>query len=112
MKFTRGDTYKFKFQRKDLNNEPILIKAQKLWFTVKRNYKTQDILIQKTLENNDITFDKEGFYHITIEHDDTKNLKYKKYVCDIQVENDNLVTTIYKGTIQLDNEVTFNGGNN
>lgn len=110
MRFIRGDTYKFRFQRQDTNYEPILVKAEKLWFTVKKNYKTTEKLIQKTL--SDITFDNEGYYHVTIEHDDTKNLKYKKYVCDIQVENAGVVTTIYKGTIVLDNEVTFEGGKN
>jgi len=110
IKFTRGDTYKFKFQRKDANNEPILVKAEKMWFTIKKNNKTTEKLVQKTLA--DIVFDNEGFYHVTIEHDDTKNLKYKKYVCDIQVENAGVVTTIFKDTITLDKEVTFEGGNN
>lgn len=109
MKFIRGDTFKFKFQRKDANDEPILVKAQKLWFTVKKNYKTTEKLIQKTLA--DMTFDDEGFYHITLEHDDTKNLKYKKYVYDIQVENSGIVKTIAMGTLELTNEVTFEGGN-
>ena len=110
IKFTRGDTYKFKFQRKDANNEPILVRAEKIWFTVKKNNKTSEKLIQKTL--NDIVFDNEGFYHVTIEHEDTKNLKYKKYVCDIQVKNAGVVTTIFKDTIILDKEVTFEGGIN
>lgn len=110
IKFTRGDTYKFKFQRKDANNEPILVRAEKIWFTVKKNNKTSEKLIQKTL--NDIVFDNEGFYHVTIEHEDTKNLKYKKYVCDIQVGNAGVVTTIFKDTIILDKEVTFEGGIN
>lgn len=110
MNFTRGDTYKFKFQRLDANGEPILVKAEKLWFTVKKNYKTTEKLIQKTL--SDIIFDAEGYYHVTLQHDDTKNLKYKKYVCDIQVENSGVVSTIFKGTMTLTNEVTFEGGEN
>lgn len=110
IKFTRGDTYKFKFQRKDANNEPILVKSEKIWFTIKKSYKTTQKLVQKTL--NDMTFDSEGFYHVTIEHDDTKNLSYKKYYCDIQVENAGVVTTIFKDTITLDKEVTFEGGIN
>lgn len=111
MKFTRGDTYKFKFQRRNANNEPILTKSQKMWFTVKKNYKTVDKLIQKTLING-ITYTDDGYYHITLNHDDTKNLKYKKYVYDIQVENDGIVKTIALGNIELTNEVTFEGGTN
>ena len=36
MEFTRGDTYKYKFQRLDSNNEVITTKASKMRFTVKK----------------------------------------------------------------------------
>lgn len=111
MKFIRGDTYKFKFQRKNLNGELILIRAEKVWFTVKKNYNTTNIAIQKTLINKGIIFDKDdGFYHVTINSKDTQKLKYKKYVCDIQVETGGVVKTLYKGVMELDKEVTFEGG--
>ncbi len=110
IKFTRGDTYKFKFQRKNANNEPIMAKTEKMWFTIKKSNTTSQKLVQKTLD--DIVFDNEGYYHITLEHEDTKNLRYKKYYCDIQVENAGVVSTIYKDTITLEKEVTFEGGNN
>ena len=106
MKITRGDTYKFKFQRRDTNNQPIMTISQKMWFTVKQNYYTDNIKIQKTLDNG-IEFTEDGYYHITIEHDDTKDLSYGDYVCDIQVENDGVVSTIYKDVISLTEEVTF-----
>lgn len=110
MEFTRGDTYRFKFQRLDENGGVIESKAQKMWFTVKRNYNTKEKLIQKTLEKNEITFDSEFFYHIIIEPSDTSGLQYKKYVYDIQVENDGIVSTIAKGELNLTHEVTFEGG--
>lgn len=111
MKFIRGDTYKFKFQRKDLDDNPILIRAEKLWFTVKKNYNTSNIAIQKTLQGETIKFDSDsGWYHVTIDSKDTQKLKYKKYVCDIQVQNGGVVKTLYKGTVELDKEVTFEGG--
>lgn len=106
MTFTRGDTYKFKFQRKNFNGEVIETKSQNMWFTVKNNYNSDKIIIQKTLENG-ITFDDDFYYHITIDHDDTKDLSYGDYVCDIQVENDGVVSTIYKDVISLTEEVTF-----
>lgn len=109
MEFTRGDTYKFKFQRLDSENQPIMTKAEKMWFTVKSDYYTKNIKIQKTLDNG-IEFTEDGFYHITIQHEDTKDLTYGTYVCDIQVENSNVVQTIFKDTITLTNEVTFDGG--
>lgn len=107
MEFTRGDTYKFKFQRLNGNNEVITTKASKMWFTVKENYYTDKIILQKTLENNDITFDEEYYYHVTINSNDTKELSYKSYVCDIQVENNGVVSTIYKDNFTLLEEVTF-----
>ena len=109
MEFTRGDTYKFKFQRLDSDNQPIMTKAEKMWFTVKTDYYTKEIKLQKTL-NNGIEYTEDGYYHITIEHDDTKDLSYGSYVCDIQVENASVVQTIYKGNLTLTNEVTFDGG--
>lgn len=93
MQFTRGDTYKFKFQRLDVDNNVIENKSQKMWFTVKLNNYTQKKLIEKTLEDGTITFDDEFYYHIQINHEDTKALYYGSYVCDIQVENDGIVTT-------------------
>lgn len=110
MEFTRGDTYRFKFQRFNENGEVIEEKSQKMWFTVKKNYRTEEKLIQKTLENNEIKFDTEYFYHIVIEPNDTSNLNYGKYVYDIQVENDGVVSTIALGELTLTNEVTFEGG--
>ena len=50
------------------------------------------------------------FYHIIIEPSDTSGLQYKKYVYDIQVENDGIVSTIAKGELNLTHEVTFEGG--
>ena len=111
MEFTRGDTKKYKFQRIDKDNNAIETKSQKMWFTVKENYYTNTILIEKTLEDNTITFDDEFYYHILLNHNDTKDLSYRKYVCDIQVENDGVVTTIYKDDFILTEEVTFKGGN-
>ena len=87
-----------------------MAKTEKMWFTIKKSNTTSQKLVQKTLD--DIVFDNEGYYHITLEHEDTKNLRYKKYYCDIQVENAGVVSTIYKDTITLEKEVTFEGGNN
>ena len=111
MEFTRGDTKKYKFQRIDKDKNVIETKSQKMWFTVKDNVYTDKILIEKTLENGTITFDNEFYYHILLNHDDTKDLSYRKYVCDIQVENEGVVTTIYKDDLILTEEVTFKGGN-
>ena len=112
MEFTRGDTYSFKFRRIDEDGKVITEKAEKMWFTVKKNYKTSVKAIQKTLANNEITFDNDSYYHITIQASDTSNLNYGKYVYDIQIENQGVVSTIMLGELVLTNEVTFEGGTN
>lgn len=105
MKFTRGDTYAFKFRRIDTNNNPIQDKPIFLWFTVKANHNTDEIVIQKTLE--DMTFDDNFYYHCVIYPEDTINLNYGDYVYDIQVQIDKYVKTIAKGELSLTKEVTF-----
>ena len=109
MKFRRGDTFFIKFRRRDFNNETITHISEKMWFTVKENAYTKEKLIQKTLADGNIIFDDNHYYHVIIEHDDTKDLDYGTYYCDIQVENEGVITTIYKDTFELDEEVTFEG---
>ena len=109
MKFRRGDTFFIKFRRRNFNNETITHISEKMWFTVKENAYTKEKLIQKTLVDGNIFFDDDHYYHVIIEHDDTKDLDYGTYYCDIQVENEGVVTTIYKDTFELDEEVTFEG---
>lgn len=109
MEFTRGDTKKYKFQRKDVDNNIIETKSQKMWFTVKTDNFTNNIVFQKTLDSG-ITFDSDFYYHILIDHDDTKDLDYATFKCDIQVENNGVVSTIYKDKLTITSEVTFEGG--
>lgn len=112
LEMIRGDTYILKYQRKDFDGEVIKKKPDKMWFTVKKNYKTSEKAIEKTLEDENIFFNEDDYYYrIILEHEDTKDLKYKTYVFDVQVETDNIVQTICLGTITLTNEVTFEGGN-
>ena len=110
MEFTRGDTKKYKFQRKDANNNVIETISQKVWFTVKVNDNTDEKILQKTLDTG-ITFtDNDYYYHVLFDHDDTKDLDYGSYTCDIQVENEGVVATIYKDFFTLTSETTFEGG--
>lgn len=102
--FTRGDTYAFKFRRLNADGEPIKEKTQNIWFTVKEDYETDDIVIQKTLD--DATFDLDGYYHFIISSKDTRDLRYGEFVYDIQVENSGIVQTIAKGRFILESEVT------
>lgn len=111
MKFTRRDTFKFTFKRLDANGEVITVKADEMWFTVKENYNTQEIQIQKKLSNDEIIYDANDYsYHVTIQSNDTANFKYnQKYVYDVQIQQDYVIKTIVKGTLEVTPEVTFEG---
>lgn len=107
LEMTRGDTLKFKFQRKTENEEVIKEKVDKMYFTIKRNQETKKSLIQKRL-NHGITYDSEtGYYHVVIEPEDTDNLNYGKHYFDIEITKDCIVKTIILGTLQINKEVTF-----
>ena len=113
IEFRRGDSFFFKFFRRDTSNEKIIQKTEKIWFTVKDNANSKKKLIQKTLDNG-ITFtEKDGYYHVEIEPQDTKSMMFKKkYYYDIQVENAGVVTTIKLDILRLKEEITDEGGKN
>ncbi len=106
MKQIRGDTRKYYFQRIDAQGNVIAARPDSLYFTVKKNYSTEDFIIQKTLE--DMTFDDtDSSWHFTIEPSDTDGQKYGTYVFDIQVLQDTVKTTIARGEFIIEEEVTF-----
>ncbi|WP_407457179.1 hypothetical protein [Fibrobacter sp.] len=88
LSINRGTTLSLKAQRINYNSEPILEKAQEIYFVVKKRWTDQEALIIKDL--NDMTFTEDGYYHFTINPTDTENLPYGTYVWDFTpVENDN-----------------------
>lgn len=109
--FTRRDTYKFTFKRIDANGDVIPVSATEMWFTVKDDYNTKTIRIQKKLSTSEIVYDdSDHSYHVTIQPGDTADFVYgNKYVCDIQVQQGNIIKTIMKGTLEVTPEVTFEG---
>lgn len=107
LEMTRGDTLRFKFQRKTENEEIIYEKLDKMYFTVKKNRETKKVLIQKTSDHG-ITYDEgTGYYHVVIEPEDTDNLSYGKYYFDVEITKNDIVKTIILGTLQINKEVTF-----
>ena len=101
----RGDTRRYRFQRVNADGSVITDRPDKLYFTVKKNYDSQDFIFQKKLE--DFTIDDEGNYRFTIEPDDTEAMKYGQYVFDIEVITGDVTTTLAKGNFNLETEVTF-----
>lgn len=76
----RGTSIRLKAQRLDANGNPILTKAEEIYFIVKKKWTDSAALITKDLSN--MTFDEEGYYHFTIAPEDTENLAYGQYVWD------------------------------
>lgn len=106
IEFIRGDTKPLKFQIKDnLGNVIKMDDGEELIFTVKKNYNTKDFVLQKKLSDGDITY-KDGYYYITLMHEETANLRYGTYVYDIQLMSGDIVSTLILGTITLTQEVT------
>ena len=102
----RGDTIKYYFQRLDAEGNVISDTPESLYFTVKKDYKAKDFLIQKTLK--DMTFEpSDSSWHFTLEPADTDDMKYGSYVYDVQVVQDGIKTTIAKGDFVIEEEVTF-----
>lgn len=76
----RGTSVGYKAQRIGTDGQPILTKADAVYFVVKRSWADKTALITKTLA--DMTFDNEGYYHFKINPEDTENLPYGNYVWD------------------------------
>lgn len=76
-----------KAQRLDLDDEPIIEPSAQVYFVIKNMWRDTSYYVKKTLGDG-ITFDSDGWYHITIEPEDTENMPYGKYVWDFTVVED------------------------
>lgn len=105
LSMVRGDTARFRFQRLDANGDVILTEADDAWFTVKSSVKNDAFKLQKSL--SDMTFDEEGYYHFTINPDDTNGLSFGRYFYDVEVIQDGVKSTISIGNFDIASEVTY-----
>lgn len=106
LEFTRGDTQFIRFQLKDGQGNPITLADEGvLYFTVKKNKYSSDVLIQKKYPI-DISY-KDGYYGFTLNSEDTENLQYGTYQYDIELKLGYYVKTLGFGTITLTDEITF-----
>ena len=76
----RGTYLGLKAQRLNMDGTPILLKADGIFFVIKKRWTDKTALITKTLE--DMTFDEQGYYHFSISPEDTEDLPYGNYVWD------------------------------
>lgn len=95
MKLIRGDSARWKFQRKAADGSVITVEPEAIFWTVKRSYDDQEFVIQKTKE--DFELDEDYYYHFGVTPDDTNDLAYGTYYYDIEVIQDD---GLYKQTIK------------
>ncbi len=76
---TRGDSFYFAIFFRRNGEEVAFSQGDKIYFTLKDNVDTEEILVQKI-----ITEFTDGRAVISLEPNDTKNLAFKRYVYDIQ----------------------------
>lgn len=105
MEIIRGDYDVKHFVRKDKKGNVITSIPEKIYFTVKNNIYSGDVLIQKKL-NDGITVDENYVYTIEFNASDTDNLAFGKYVYDIEIKNGDKPKTIQIDTLEITSEVT------
>lgn len=86
------------------DNRPYIEDGDIIYFTVKKSVKTEEKLLQKI-----ITIFKDDKALIEIEPQDTKELKYGKYVYDIQLTkfNGEVKTLVHPSNFEIEGEVTY-----
>ena len=111
--FKRGDTnFLNRFRPTDLNKEVILLSnSDNIYFTMKKDADGQAIL--KKSINDGITYGDDGYYHITLEPQDTANLSIETYKYDIELVlasfEPTYVKTLIEGEITLLQDITKEG---
>lgn len=107
IEFPRGDTCPLSMTLTDSDGN-ILIPTlgDEIYFTVKKSYRSQDIILQKKYSNNDFEV-VDGVIKFVLSHSDTASLAYGTYNYDIQFKSDEYVKTILKGNITLTEEATW-----
>lgn len=107
LKIVRGDTGLYKLNLKDQNGASIILSdAGQIYFTVKENLEMSTCLINKKIGDGIVLGD-DNAYHITLNGEDTNDLKFKSYYYDIQVMTDaHTRKTVKRGHFIVEYEVT------
>lgn len=105
----RADNKTFEIERHNEDNELIIDKAEELVITFKKNCFTSDILFQKKLSDNSITF-ADGVYTFEIKSEDTEKLNYGTYCFDVVVYENDKKRTILLDELKVTAHCNFNEG--
>lgn len=75
----------FEFNRTDALGKPIETTPQELYFTVKAKTSDEVVVFQKRLTAGDFVYMGDGVWRVTILPQDTANLAFGTYKCDVKV---------------------------
>lgn len=101
----RGDTESLRVSVKEQYGDKIFLSSgDTIYFTVKKNSKEEEVLIQKVVE----VFDN-GEAVISIDPEDTKQLEFRTYYYDIQLNrtNGDVKTVISASKFKIESEITY-----
>ncbi len=102
---TRGDTAGYTFKRVNAQGQTITTAPDKIYFTIKQSFNNEQALLQKTMD--DMVMDNDGTWHFVIQAGETDTLAFGSYVYDIEVIDNDAVSTIAKGKFVLTEEATW-----
>lgn len=104
----RGDLRSFKLAVKESASGAITEKTfDDIYFTVKVIYLAEPYKIQKRLSAGTIVKDEEGYYHFTIQPEDTNDLQFGDYDFDIELVKEGAIKQTTIGKLTLSPEVTY-----
>ena len=107
LEFARGDSYDKGIIFKDKDSGRVIsTEFDEVYFTVKKSAGEHDYLFQKKKSEGGIVYDGEGHYTLHIDPEDTNQLMFGDYDCDIEVKNNDGYKKTFYGTLKLTKEVT------
>lgn len=106
IQFPRGDSYERGFVLKNKNtDEPMAGPFDEIYFTVKKRWSGAECQLQKRMSEGGITDDGNGHFTLYIAPEDTDEMDFGEYDCDIEFVKEGFKKT-FPGKFILDKEVT------
>ena len=106
IEFVRGDSYERGFIIRDKGTgSTVETTWDDVYFTVKKKYLDRDFKFQKRLSDGGIVYDGDGHFTLSILPEDTNDLSFGDYDCDIELKKGTYTRTFY-GHLHLTPEVT------
>ena len=102
LEMIRGDTYAFGVRVTNLEGAAVT----GMFFTIRKSAADAAITAQKRLGDG-ITAGPDGYYRVRLAPEDTRDIAAGKYAWDLEVDIGEDVYTPVKGTIRIEQDVTY-----